>query len=210
MSRRVRDRAERSTASRSTSPMRTESCRAGRHAATASKAKTSPSTSERSARSRCACVETTAAGARGPRRGIPAHLRFPRAQRACRDEAETRAEPPAMLLPARSGRRIRRSLRSAHRVMVYGTGARGALQLDSHSETLAWLREHGFRTKSVRRAARVDRRCRARMHGMGTPPDRPSTTRSTASCKSTRSTSKRDSVLCTNAPAGAAHTSGRR
>jgi DNA ligase (NAD+) len=31
-------------------------------------------------------------------------------------------------------------------VWVYGTGARDGLDFGSHSETLAWLREHGFRT----------------------------------------------------------------
>jgi DNA ligase (NAD+) len=31
-------------------------------------------------------------------------------------------------------------------IWVYGTGTREGLELASHSETLAWLREHGFRT----------------------------------------------------------------
>jgi len=31
-------------------------------------------------------------------------------------------------------------------VWVYGTGARNGLEFSSHSESLAWLREHGFRT----------------------------------------------------------------
>jgi DNA ligase (NAD+) len=31
-------------------------------------------------------------------------------------------------------------------VWVYGTGARNGLEFTSHSESLAWLREHGFRT----------------------------------------------------------------
>src|SRR5262249_57465468 len=31
-------------------------------------------------------------------------------------------------------------------VWVYGIGARDGLVLTSHSESLAWLREHGFRT----------------------------------------------------------------
>src|SRR5205823_7535928 len=31
-------------------------------------------------------------------------------------------------------------------VWVYGVGAREGLELESHWETLAWLREHGFRT----------------------------------------------------------------
>src|SRR5690349_7124413 len=31
-------------------------------------------------------------------------------------------------------------------VWVYGTGARNGLEFASHSESLAWLREHGFRT----------------------------------------------------------------
>jgi DNA ligase (NAD+) len=39
-------------------------------------------------------------------------------------------------------------------VWVYGTGVRQGLELGSHSETLAWLREHGFRTNPF--AARLE------------------------------------------------------
>jgi DNA ligase (NAD+) len=48
-------------------------------------------------------------------------------------------------------------------VWVYGIGAREGLELESHSETLAWLREHGFRTnpyaERLESIEEVARRC---------------------------------------------------
>ena len=48
-------------------------------------------------------------------------------------------------------------------VWVYGLGASDGLELDSHWETLAWLREHGFRTnpyvERLESIEEVARRC---------------------------------------------------
>src|SRR4029079_2453789 len=48
-------------------------------------------------------------------------------------------------------------------VWVYGTGAREGLELESQSEMLAWLREHGFRTnphaERLESIEEVARRC---------------------------------------------------
>ena len=89
------------------------------------------------------------AGARrGPRRGLHAALGLPRAERAAsRDEAEGRAESRATRQRARFARRTRRSPRRGRSPPGSTASARPpGIEFDSHWQTLAWLREHGFRT----------------------------------------------------------------
>ena len=73
----------------------------------------------------------------------------------------------------------RRSARS--RSGSYGVGAREGLELESHWETLQWLREHGFRTNPFAERRRVDRGGRRGAAASGRCAAPSSTTRSTAS-----------------------------
>ena len=70
-------------------------------------------------------------------------------------------------------------------IWVYGTGRGDGLELDSHWETLEWLREHGSHEPACK-AARIARVGGARVRRVGGEAHRASTTRSTAS--SSRST----------------------
>ena len=79
-------------------------------------------------------------------------------------DARTRATPP----PARCGRRTRRSpRRDRSRPGPTGSAAATGSSSATHWETLAWLREHGFRDEPLRRAARVDRGGRRGLRGLG-------------------------------------------
>ena len=66
-------------------------------------------------------------------------------------------------------------------VWVYGTGYREGVAPDTHFETLAWLREHGFRTNPfAERLESIEEVAEAlRASGSGAAPS--STTRSTGS-----------------------------
>ena len=65
-------------------------------------------------------------------------------------------------------------------IWVYGIGRADGVELRSHSETLEWLRERGFRTNPPREAPRVARVGRARVRRVGGRGGSSSTTRSTA------------------------------
>ena len=154
-----------------------------------------------------------AGAARGARRGVPADLRLPRAERAARrDGAEARPEPAQRrrrLAPAEG--LARSPPRGRSRCGPTGSAAARGSSSRSHWETLAWLREHGFRTNphaerldSIEEVAKACRRLgaqaqRARLRdrrdrdqGRLATPSRPCSAR------------------CTRARAGRARSSGRR
>ena len=96
-------------------------------------------------------------------------------------------------------------------IWVYGTGYREGVAPDTHFETLAWLRERGFRDEPVRGAARVDRGRRKGVRRVGAAPSRARLRdRRDRRSRSTRSSSRRASARCTSGRAGRAPTSGRR
>ncbi len=66
-------------------------------------------------------------------------------------------------------------------IWVYGIGYREGLELASHAETLAWLREHGFRTNPYVERVDVRRGGRRMPAAPGSGAGSSSTTRSTAS-----------------------------
>ena len=121
--------------------------------------------------------------ARGARRGLPADLRLPGAERAPRrHEPEARARTRATRPPARSARRTRASPPSRPlAVWVYGIGRSEGLELASHWETLAWLREHGFRTNPFAERLESIEAGREGLPRLGAAGGRSSTTRSTGS-----------------------------
>ena len=137
--------------------------------------------------------------------------RLPGAERAPRrDGAEARAEP------AQRGRRLAapeglvdHRLAPARDLGLRDRPPRG-LELRAHSETLAWLREHGFRTNPLRqRLETIEEVAEACRRGRRAGPS--STTRSTgSSSRSTPSPSRRRSGCCTRGRAGRARSSGRR
>ena len=82
---------------------------------------------------------------RGARRGLHAALRLPGAQRAARRRREEADAEPAQ----RGGRVAPAEGPLDHgprplSVWAYGIGAHDGVELTTHWETLAWLREHGF------------------------------------------------------------------
>ena len=83
---------------------------------------------------------------RGARRGLHAALRLPRAERAVdRGGQEADAQPTERRPPDRCARRTARSPPGGRSRSGRTASARAkALELATHSETLAWLKEHGF------------------------------------------------------------------
>ena len=152
------------------------------------------------------------AAARGARRGVPADLRLPRAERAARrDEPEARAEP------AQRGRRLApaEELRDHRRPAARGVGvrarrARGArARVALGDARVARARTASARTRTPSGSSR-SRRSRAAARS-GSAGASSSTTRSTGSwSRSTRSTSSAGSARSTTGRAGRARTSGRR
>ena len=148
--------SRRSTGWRSTSPTRTACSCAGPPAGTAIEGEdVTVNLRTISAIPLRMLGEDAAGAARGPRRGLHAALRLPRAERASSSRAGKKGAEPAQRgrrLAAAEG--LRRSPPSAAPSWVYGIGRRDGLELESHWETLAWLREHGFRTNPF--AERLD------------------------------------------------------
>ena len=124
-----------------------------------------------------------AGAARGPRRGLPAALRLPRAERAARrrgqeDDAEPAQRRRRLAAPEELGDHAP-SARSS--IWIYGVGHREGLGFESHWETLEWLREHGFRTNPFAERHESIEAVAARVPRVGDAAASSSTTRSTGS-----------------------------
>ena len=89
-----------------------------------------------------------AGAGRGARRGLPADLRLPRAERAPRrDGPEARPEPAQRRRRLAAPEGLARSPPPGRsRSGSTASGAAKGSSSTTHWETLAWLREHGFRT----------------------------------------------------------------
>jgi DNA ligase (NAD+) len=136
---------------------------------------------------------------------------FPRAQRAPRgDEAEARSEPAQR----RGGLAPAEGLVDHGRAAAVDVGLRdrerSTLELASHWETLAWLREHGFRTNpfaakldSIEAVANACREWERRRTELDYEIDG-------IVIKVDSSSSSESSARCTRARAGRARSSGRR
>ena len=158
--------------------------------------------------------DEAAAADRGARRGLPAALGLPPLnERQVAGRARSTAPNPRN---AAAGSLRQLELRDHGRrarspIWVYGTGYREGVALETHFETLAWLRERGFRTnpyaerlesieevaKALRRVGAAARRARLR--------DRRDRDQGRLA-----STSSAGSAPCTSGRAGRAPTSGRR
>ena len=164
--------SRRSTARRSRSSTSTACSSAARRAATASAARTSPRTCGRSRRSRCGCSDDDDRPARAVE--VRGEIYFPLDGFARFNEAQLAAgkkpAPNARNAAAGSLRQLNPAI-TAERplsIFVYGDRRRSrATALATQWETLAWLRERGFRTNPDAERARVDRGGRRRLRGVG-------------------------------------------
>ena len=120
---------------------------------------------------------------RGARRGLPADLRLPRAERAARRHGpEARAEPAQRRRRLAAAEELGDHRRpAARRLGLRHRRARGPRARRRSRRRSTGSREHGFRTNPLRRAARVDRGGRASAARSGSSGAPSSTTRSTGS-----------------------------